>query len=93
MPRTGPTHDPVVTDAEAFAEEVELSEVTISALAARLGVRQPSLYRHIDGIYALHSKRLYPRPKRADRRSRSSGHRPISRRQHSAPPPQRYTAS
>jgi DNA-binding transcriptional ArsR family regulator len=53
MPRTGPTHDRVVTEAKAFAEEVVLSEVTISALAGRLGVQQPSLYRHIDVTRAL----------------------------------------
>jgi AcrR family transcriptional regulator len=53
MPRAGLTHDRVVAEAEAFADEVGLSQVTISALAARLGVRQPSLYKHIDGMDAL----------------------------------------
>lgn len=54
MPRAGLTHDRVVAEAEAFADEVGLSQVTISALAVRLGVRQPSLYKHIDGMDALH---------------------------------------
>jgi Bacterial regulatory proteins, tetR family len=80
MSRTGLTHNWVVTEAEEFAEEVGLSEVTFSALAARLGFQQPSLYRHIEVMDALQRKHLYLRPKRADRRSRSRGGRPISRR-------------
>ena len=33
-----------------MADEVGLSNVTLAALAGRLGVRQPSLYKHIDGM-------------------------------------------
>ncbi len=36
-----------------MADEVGLSNVTLAALAGRLGVRQPSLYKHIDGMDAL----------------------------------------
>ncbi len=36
-----------------MADEVGLSNVTLAALAGRLGVRQPSLYKHIDGIDGL----------------------------------------
>jgi AcrR family transcriptional regulator len=43
----------VVEEAEQMADEVGLSNVTLAALAGRLGVRQPSLYKHIDGIDGL----------------------------------------
>jgi AcrR family transcriptional regulator len=36
-----------------MADEVGLSQLTLAALAARLGVRQPSLYKHIDGMDGL----------------------------------------
>ena len=36
-----------------MADEVGLSQLTLAALAARLGVRQPSLYKHIDGMGGL----------------------------------------
>jgi len=36
-----------------MADEVGLSRLTLAALAQRLGVRQPSLYKHIDGMDAL----------------------------------------
>lgn len=40
-------------EAERLADEVGLSRLTLAALAGRLGVRQPSLYKHIDGLDAL----------------------------------------
>jgi AcrR family transcriptional regulator len=43
----------VVDEAERMADEVGLSRLTLAALAQRLGVRQPSLYKHIDGMDAL----------------------------------------
>jgi AcrR family transcriptional regulator len=33
-----------------MADEVGLSRLTLAALAKRLGVRQPSLYKHVDGM-------------------------------------------
>ncbi len=36
-----------------MADEVGLPHLTLAALAARLGVRQPSLYKHIDGMHGL----------------------------------------
>lgn len=36
-----------------MADEVGLSHLTLAALAVRLGVRQPSLYKHIDGMDGL----------------------------------------
>jgi AcrR family transcriptional regulator len=43
----------VVDEAEHIADEVGLSQLTLAALAERLGVRQPSLYKHVDGMDGL----------------------------------------
>jgi AcrR family transcriptional regulator len=51
--RAGLTEDRVVVEAERMADEVGLSHLTLAALAESLGVRQPSLYKHIDGMDAL----------------------------------------
>lgn len=53
MPRAGLTEARVVDEAERMADEVGLSRLTLAALAERLGVRQPSLYKHVDGMDAL----------------------------------------
>ncbi|MFG6477286.1 WHG domain-containing protein [Microbacterium sp. P06] len=37
-----------------MADEVGLGKLTLAALAERLGVRQPSLYKHIDSLAGLH---------------------------------------
>lgn len=50
MPRAGLSEARVVGEAEQIADEVGLSRLTIAALAQRLGVRQPSLYKHIGGM-------------------------------------------
>jgi len=42
-----------VEEAERLADEVGLARMTLAALAARLGVRQPSLYKHIEGTDGL----------------------------------------
>lgn len=53
MPRAGLTETAVVEEAERLADEVGLANLTLAALAQRLGVRQPSLYKHIAGMEAL----------------------------------------
>lgn len=53
MPRVGLTHDRVVEEAALLADEVGMSHLTLAALADRLGVRQPSLYKHIDSMAGL----------------------------------------
>ena len=53
MPRVGLTRDSVVAEAERIADEVGLARLTLAALADRLGVRQPSLYKHVDGLDGL----------------------------------------
>lgn len=63
MPRAGLTRDRVAEEAAVMADEVGLSTLTLAALADRLGVRQPSLYKHIDSMaglqrdIAVHAKR------------------------------------
>jgi len=43
----------VIEEAERLADEVGLASMTLAALALRLGVRQPSLYKHIQSIDGL----------------------------------------
>jgi AcrR family transcriptional regulator len=43
----------VIVEAQSLSDEVGLAALTLAALAGRLGVRQPSLYKHIDGMPAL----------------------------------------
>jgi AcrR family transcriptional regulator len=54
MPRAGLTPRRVVEEAEQMADEDGIAAVSLAALAARLGVRQPSLYKHVDGLSGLH---------------------------------------
>lgn len=53
MPRAGLSTDKVTDEAAVMADEVGLDHLTLSALAERLGVRQPSLYKHIDSMADL----------------------------------------
>ena len=53
MPRAGLNTDRVVAAAMELADEVGLDRLTLAALAVRLGVRQPSLYKHVASLDAL----------------------------------------
>jgi len=53
MPRAGLTTMRVVQEAEDVADEVGLANLTLAAIAPRLGVRMPSLYKHVAGMDAL----------------------------------------
>jgi AcrR family transcriptional regulator len=53
MPRAGLNSARVVEEAEQLADQEGMASLTLAALAHRLGVRQPSLYKHIDGLDAL----------------------------------------
>ncbi|HME03125.1 MAG TPA: WHG domain-containing protein [Solirubrobacteraceae bacterium] len=53
MPRAGLSELVVIEEAEGLIDEVGLSRLTLAELAARLGVRQPSLYKHIQGTDGL----------------------------------------
>lgn len=52
-PRAGLDRSKIVTAAAAIADEQGVEGVTLAALAARLGVRSPSLYNHFDGQNGL----------------------------------------
>lgn len=56
MPRAGLTPQTVVREAAALADEVGYERLTLAALAARLGVALPSLYKHVKGADALDQK-------------------------------------
>jgi AcrR family transcriptional regulator len=53
MPRAGLTPASVITEAASLADEVGYDRLTLAALAARLGVAVPSLYKHVDGLDAV----------------------------------------
>lgn len=53
MPRAGLTGDDVVATAAGLIDEIGYRELTMGLLAQRLGVRPPSLYKHVDGLADL----------------------------------------
>ena len=50
MPRAGLTGDDVVASAAGLADEIGFQGVTMGLLAGRLGIRAPSLYKHVGGL-------------------------------------------
>jgi len=54
VPRAGLTSERVVRAAAEMADDHGWSQLTLAGLATRLGVRQPSLYKHIDSLDGLH---------------------------------------
>jgi AcrR family transcriptional regulator len=54
VPRAGLTPDVVVDEAARLIDETGLERLTLSELAKRFGVAQPSLYKHVDGLEGLH---------------------------------------
>jgi len=53
VPRAGLNTDRVVAEAADLADEAGPDHLTLAALAARLGVRQPSLYKHVASLDSL----------------------------------------
>jgi AcrR family transcriptional regulator len=53
VPRAGLTGDDVVTSAAGLADEIGFPTVTMGLLAERLGVRPPSLYKHVASLADL----------------------------------------
>jgi len=53
VPRAGVTTTRIVEQAELLADDVGLSNVSLAVIAERLGVRVPSLYKHVAGREAL----------------------------------------
>ncbi|TDT39806.1 TetR family transcriptional regulator [Streptomyces sp. BK208] len=56
MPRAGLTTDRVVAAAADLADEDGFENVTVSALARRLGVKDASLYAHVRGLRDLRER-------------------------------------
>ena len=53
MPRTGLSSQEMVAAAAALADEAGFGELTMGLLAERLGVRTPSLYKHVADLADL----------------------------------------
>ena len=53
MPRAGLTGVDVVTSAAGLADEIGFAGVTMGLLAGRLGIRPPSLYKHVSSLADL----------------------------------------
>ena len=53
MPRAGPDPAVIAADAAELADEIGWDQLTLAAVAARFGVRQPSLYKHVAGLREL----------------------------------------
>lgn len=53
MPRAGLTAENVVTAGAEMADELGYSNLNLGLVAKRLGVRAPSLYKHLDGLADL----------------------------------------
>ncbi|WP_236795269.1 TetR-like C-terminal domain-containing protein [Amycolatopsis sp. GM8] len=53
MPRAGLDPAAVIAAASALADEVGFAGLTMGLLAERVGVRTPSLYKHVDSLDAL----------------------------------------
>ena len=50
MPRAGLGTSQVVTSAAELADETGIGSVSLAALAGRLGVKAPALYKHVESI-------------------------------------------
>src|SRR5215216_6874810 len=53
-PKAGLDHSAVVQAAAELADSVGIAQLTLADLAARLGVRTPSLYNHVAGLPGLY---------------------------------------
>lgn len=53
MPRAGLSHDVVVREAADVVDATGWDQLSLAAVAARFGVRLPSLYKHISGLDGL----------------------------------------
>jgi AcrR family transcriptional regulator len=53
MPRAGLSNDAVIHEASRILDELGFDGLTLAALAEKLGVRIPSLYKHVDGMPAI----------------------------------------
>ncbi|EWC64619.1 Transcriptional regulator, TetR family [Actinokineospora spheciospongiae] len=56
MPRVGLNTAKVVQEAAEIADSEGLESLTLARLASELGIRVPSLYKHINGLADLHRR-------------------------------------
>ncbi|WP_424187553.1 WHG domain-containing protein [Actinokineospora sp. G85] len=56
MPRLGLNTEKVVREAASIADAEGLETLTLARLAGSLGIRVPSLYKHINGLGDLHRR-------------------------------------
>jgi len=56
VPRAGLDAAAVVAAGAAIADEIGLAGLSMGLVAERLGVRTPSLYKHVDGLADLHRR-------------------------------------
>jgi AcrR family transcriptional regulator len=49
MPRAGLNTSQVVASAAELSDETGIGSVSLAAVAGRLGVKAPALYKHVDG--------------------------------------------
>ena len=56
VPRAGLTPDVIVSEAALLADREGLATLTLAGLSAHLGVRSPSLYKHVGGLPDLHRR-------------------------------------
>jgi AcrR family transcriptional regulator len=53
VPRAGLTQDVVIGEAARLIDQRGIDGLSLAVLAEQLGVRGPSLYKHVDGVPAL----------------------------------------
>jgi len=53
MPRAGLSRTVIAADAAELVDGIGWEQLTLAAIAARFGVRQPSLYKHVAGLSEL----------------------------------------
>ncbi|MGV8884862.1 MAG: WHG domain-containing protein [Microbacteriaceae bacterium] len=56
MPRGGLTTERVIADARALVDSDGIDALTLATLATRLGVRSPSLYKHVASLDAVRQR-------------------------------------
>lgn len=54
MPRAGLSAEVLVAEAARLVDEMGRDRLSLAGLAKRFGVAQPSLYKHVNGLDALH---------------------------------------
>ena len=80
MPRAGVTTDGVVDAAAGIANADGLKAVTLARLAEKLGIRSPSLYKHVDSLDAVYRALAVRGIRDVNARAPARHHRQVARR-------------